>query len=218
MVAAGNLDELTIDSALAAEIEEILRLAPPAFRLGAADGDDERRAGTGRMQQGAVLARGFRRETDLLVDADVEHGVEVVDAGDRRRAFDNVARQALFLPVVGERHGDEMAAGRDAGDVELGGIAAVLGNISIDPGDRATSLPHNLRDGYARSEIVARDDDGRAARDEEIGEVRVLLLAAAAPVAAMKIDQNRRAGFLGGEDGELLPRRRAPGAPQQRSH
>src|ERR1043165_2515913 len=124
MVAAGNLDELTIDSALAAEIEEILRLAPPASRPGAADGDDERRAGKRRMQQGAVLAGGFRRETDLLVDADVEHGVEVVDAGDRRRAFDNVARQALFLPVVGERHGDEMAAGRDAGDVELGGIAA----------------------------------------------------------------------------------------------
>src|ERR1051325_901735 len=71
---AQHLDELTIDSALAAEIEEILRLAPPAFRLGAADGDDERRAGKRRMQQGAVLAGGFRGGTDLPVDAHGEHG------------------------------------------------------------------------------------------------------------------------------------------------
>src|SRR5258706_5840794 len=93
VMGAGDFEVFAGDAALPAEREKFLRLVPPAPGLGAADGDGQRRARERWMEEGAVFPRALGREADLLVDADIEHGVEVVDSGDRGRAFDDIRRQ-----------------------------------------------------------------------------------------------------------------------------
>ena len=88
-------------------------------------------------------------------------------------------------------------------------------HISDLPGVLAR-LQNDVRNGHVWGEIVTGDNDGRAGVDEKLGDVTILLFAAAAPIAAVEVNQNRRDRIRGGENVELLPRRGSVGHVEKR--
>src|SRR5919108_1813926 len=90
-----------------------------------------------------------------------------------------------------------MAAGGMSRDIQSRWVTSVLGNVSIGPGDSRARLPRDVGDGDLRAKIVFDDNDGRAAINKDRDKATVVVFAAAAPVAAVDIDENW-ASRLGG--------------------
>src|SRR4029077_18775359 len=128
------------------DLEIILRHLLPAVGFGAADSDDYRTGRHWGMKKRTVLSGDLRGKPHLLVDADLHHHIEVIDAGGGNRALDQVSRQAFFLPVVSQSHGREMAARRVAGNINLRWVATVTDDVSVNPSDGGTGLAHDVRD------------------------------------------------------------------------
>ena len=103
-----------------------------------------------------------------------------------------------------------MPAGRAAGDDDEVGIAPVLGDVLLHPGDRPLDVDDLVGPGAARGEAVVERDAHPAA----LGEVphergALLLLAARHPRPAVHLDEHRRAGVVGevgpAPDVEVVP-------------
>ena len=111
-------------------------------------------------------------------------------------------------PVGGEHHRREMAAGRMPGDDDPRRVAAMRGGVAPDPGQRRPLLAHDLVDARRRAERVVRHDHQGAGGDEGRGDERGVALVERAPVAAVDVDQHRRARRGGREQVEPLCRGR----------
>src|SRR5688572_15493108 len=94
-------------------------------------------------------------------------------------------------------------------EVHFRRIAAIAQNIPVDPAGGGARLADDVRDSYARTEVILDKDDRCAAFGEYGDEVAVVFFAAAAPIAAVNIDQHRATRLICGVDVELLTRRTA---------
>src|SRR3990170_3638990 len=94
-------------------------------------------------------------------------------------------------------------------EVNLGWVTAIAQDISVDPCDGRARLADDVRDGYARTEVVLYQYHRGAAVGKYGDEVAVVLFAAAAPIAAVNIDQHRATRLISGVKVELLTRRTA---------
>ena len=108
----------------------------------------------------------------------------------------DVLEAGLELRVVrGEpHHRGEVAAGRAAGDDDVVGVAAVLGDVLADPRERALAVdevvgPRRL----GREAVVDRDADPAARREVVHERQALLVLVADHPAAAVDLEQHRRA-------------------------
>src|SRR4030095_12763728 len=84
-----------------------------------------------------------------------------------------------------------MAACGVAGDVELRRVAAVAYDVSVNPGDRSTGLADNIRNRHLGAQVVLDENNRCSALYDRRREVRVIVFAAGAPIAAMYIDEHR---------------------------
>ena len=66
--------------------------------------------------------------------------LEVVHAAAEHLALEDVARQALLLPLGNEHAACEMAARRSAAKIELIGVATEGSRVPVHPGDGAAAL------------------------------------------------------------------------------
>src|SRR5688572_29318270 len=107
-----------------------------------------------------------------------------------------------------------MCAGGMAGDVNLGRIAAIPQNISIDPDDGRARLANDFGVGYIWTEVILYETNACAAFGEYRDEVAVVLFVAAAPVAAVNINQNRTTRLICRINVQLLSRRTAVRYPE----
>jgi hypothetical protein len=139
-----NLKVLALYSPLFAKRKKILRHLSPALGLAPADGDDQGGIGKRWVKEWAVFPRGLWIQTDLLIDVDVNNGIEVIDARDGGCPLDQVARKVFLLPVMGEGHGHEMPASGQTGDVKPRRVTSISRDISVDPGNGRSHLSDNL--------------------------------------------------------------------------
>ena len=200
VVVAGQLHVLALQAVLAAERCVVLRHLDPEFRLRPAHRDEDGQRPARRVAQRTQALRGLPVEADLLVHGGVGHRLAVEDAGDGYRSLDDVGGQALGLPVVGQRHRGEVAAGRVAGDVQAVRVASVRGDVAPGPGDGAHGLGDDGLQGDGRAEIVVDDHRGRPGRLEDIGDEAVVALVHRPPVAAVDEQVDRRVRRARGED------------------
>ena len=70
-----------------------------------------------------------------------------------------------------------MAAGGVARNEDFRRVAAIAGDVFVDPSDAGAGLPDNVGDGYLRAKIVFDEHNGRAAVGEgclrRAGPIRV---------------------------------------------
>ena len=175
-------------------------------RLGAAHGDDRGPFCKRRQVHRAHGFGFFGRQSDVRLQLRVAMRLDVKQPAQRRASLDQVFRQAALLRPVGrDHHPGEMAAGRVAGYVDPFGIAVVLGDVLVDPDDRAPHLVDDVCYAHLRAEIVIGQHYGSASRDHRPGDVGVDVLVKRAPVATVNEHVHRCALARGGKDIERLP-------------
>lgn len=128
-------------------------------------------------------------------------------AVDRDAAADDVAGDTFGFEVagVGAKERGELAAGGVAHEEDAGGVAAMLGDVGVDPADGASGVADNVVHGDVGDESIVNRDKEHALFGESGGFVADLLFAAAHPAAAVDPDDNRVAGAGGwGENVEEL--------------
>ena len=104
-----------------------------------------------------------------------------------------------------------MAARRMAAEIEAVARQPELLGVAPEPDDRRAHLRRDDRDAAVRAEIVVEEGDVGAMRDERLGDEAVDRLVATLPVAAVDIDQQRRARLAAAEEIDALAGRRAVG-------
>lgn len=106
---------------------------------------------------------------------------------------------------VGAEEGGELGAGGVAHEEDAGGIAAVFGDIKVNPGDGAGGIADDVVHGDVGDEAVVDGDEDEAFFSEGGWLVADFFLAAAHPAAAVDPDDDGVAGAGGwGEDVEEL--------------
>ena len=128
-------------------------------------------------------------------------------AVDGDAAADDVAGNAFGFEIagVGAEQGGELGAGGVAHEEDAGGVAAVFGDIGVDPADGAGGVADDVRHRHVGDKAVVDGDKHHALFREGGGLVAHLLFAAAHPAAAVDPDGDGMAGALGGgEDVEEL--------------
>src|SRR4029434_9781469 len=101
----------------------------------AADGDYKRTLHFWRIQKWAVELRRFGSELHLFLNADLWHHFEIENTGCRDGPLDAIRRQTFCSPIMGQRHGGQVAAGRVARDVDARRITAVANDVLAHPCD-----------------------------------------------------------------------------------
>src|SRR5215510_11268632 len=102
-----------------------------------------------------------------------------------------------------------MSASGVAGEIDLRRITAVAENVVVHPSNGGTGLTDDIANGHLRTKIVFDEHDGDAAFGEGRCEVAVVFLAAAAPIAAMDVNEDGAAGPVRGVNVQSLARRLA---------
>src|SRR5262249_4280689 len=91
-IGSGHDQIFTIQAALLAQLEIILRHLLPTFGFGAANGDDYRTDRRRRLNGWTVLAGDLWGHPHLFVDADLHRHVEIVNPRSGGRALDEISR------------------------------------------------------------------------------------------------------------------------------
>jgi len=138
------------------------------------------------------------------------------DAGEHGRVDGLEAR--LERRVVGGQSDQrrEVTTGGSAGDHDAGRVAAVLGDVGADPGQRALAVDQVLRVPHRRAELVVVRDAHPAGSGEPVHEQPALgALPAADPRSAVDLEQHRGGAHLmsGAVDVEEVAAAGARGVP-----
>lgn len=203
------LEGEVFDVAVPVELEHaaevgVLLLSAAHFEVGVAGGEEDGwEVGCADMVEGCEFVAGGLGHGDALLGADGEVGDALSADGDESAELAVVAAVALEPAGVHADHAGEVGTGGVSGDEDLGGVAAVVGDVLEDPGDGGGRVVDAGLSGGAvgLGEAVSAGDDGVGVLAVE-GEFERGVLGAAGESAAVEPDDGGEAsGVLG--DGEV---------------
>ena len=143
------------------------RLPEEFGRLVGADGDQQRRARARRDARRRQARRLGGVEPEVGVERELHHRREVVDAGQRDRARDRIAREAGRRPIGREHHRGQVSPRRMPADDDRGpGSAPCARPRATTQATARAALVDDRRDRHVRAQVVVDHGDGDPPRDE----------------------------------------------------
>lgn len=184
----------------------VLLLSAAHFEFRVSGGEEDgREVGCADVVEGGEVVAGGLGHGDALFGADGEVGDALSADGDEPAELSVMAAVALEPARVHADHAGEVGAGGVSGDEDLGGVAAVVGDVLEDPGDGGRRVVDAGLSGGAvgLGESVSAGGDGDGVFAVE-GEFEWGVLGAAGEAAAVEPDDGGEApGVLGEGEVEL---------------